>query len=149
MHNLFFYLYTFYHIDMDLRNLSDVFLASVAILSRFGYNLISENIRRTHIVRRLDRRSSTLIYNIIITLLVLVNSLAFILYGMDKIKAVNNEWRISEKRLLRVSLIGPFGGWLGMKLFRHKIKKPRFYVGIPFFAMVQLIVIAIIVWMMY
>ena len=87
-----------------------------------------------------------MVYNIIIILLALVNGAAFILYGMDKIKAVNNEWRISEKRLLRVSLMGPFGGWLGMKLFRHKIKKPRFYVGIPFFAMVQLIIIAIVVW---
>lgn len=87
-----------------------------------------------------------MVYNIIIVVLALVNSAAFILYGMDKIKAVNNEWRISEKRLLRVSLIGPFGGWLGMKIFRHKIKKPKFYVGIPFFAIVQLIIIAIVVW---
>lgn len=87
-----------------------------------------------------------MVYNIIIVVLALVNSAAFILYGMDKIKAVNNEWRISEKRLLRVSLMGPFGGWLGMKIFRHKIKKPKFYVGIPFFAIVQLIIIAIVVW---
>jgi len=86
-----------------------------------------------------------LVYNIIIILLTIVNGAAFILYGMDKIKAVNNEWRISEKKLLRVSLVGPFGGWLGMKLFRHKIKKPKFYVGIPFFAIVQLVIIAIIV----
>ena len=86
-----------------------------------------------------------MVYNIIIILLTIVNGAAFILYGMDKIKAVNNEWRISEKKLLRVSLVGPFGGWLGMKLFRHKIKKPKFYVGIPFFAIVQLVIIAIIV----
>ena len=86
-----------------------------------------------------------MIYNIVIILLALVNSAAFVLYGMDKIKAVNNEWRISEKRLLRMSLIGPVGGWLGMKIFRHKIKKPRFYVGIPFFAIVQLILIGIVI----
>lgn len=86
-----------------------------------------------------------MIYNIVIIVLVILNSAAFILYGVDKIRAVNEEWRIPEKRLLRFSLLGPFGGWLGMRLFRHKIKKPKFYVGIPFFAIVQLIIIGIVI----
>ncbi len=86
-----------------------------------------------------------MIYNIVIIVLVILNSAAFILYGVDKIRAVNQEWRIPEKTLLKVSLLGPFGGWLGMRLFRHKIKKPRFYVGIPFFAIVQLIIIGIVI----
>ena len=86
-----------------------------------------------------------MVYNIIIVVLVAVNIAAFVLYGVDKIRAVNNAWRISERTLLRISLFGPFGGWLGMRLFRHKVKKPRFYVGIPFFAVVQLILMAIIV----
>ncbi len=86
-----------------------------------------------------------MLYNIIIIVLAVLNSVAFILYGVDKIKAVNQEWRIAEKTLLKVSLAGPFGGWLGMKLFRHKIKKPKFYVGIPFFAFLQLILAGIII----
>ena len=86
-----------------------------------------------------------MIYNIVIIVLVILNSAAFILYGVDKIRAVNAEWRIPEKRLLRMSLFGPFGGWLGMRLFRHKVKKPKFYVGIPFFAIMQLIIIGIVI----
>lgn len=86
-----------------------------------------------------------MIYNILIIVLSIINVAAFTFYGIDKIKAVNNAWRISEKTLLRISLIGPFGGWLGMKLFRHKIKKPKFYVGIPFFAIMQLLVAGIVV----
>lgn len=43
-------------------------------------------------------------------------------------------------------MVGPFGSYLGMKLFRHKVKKPRFYVGIPFFAIMQLIVIMAMVY---
>lgn len=74
--------------------------------------------------------------------MVVFNLATFIFYGMDKIKAVNNEWRISEKRLLRLSMLGPFGSWLGMKVFRHKVKKPKFYVGIPFFAIIHIIILA-------
>lgn len=75
----------------------------------------------------------------------IINCVTFIVYGMDKIKAVNNEWRVSEKRLLRLSMIGPFGSYLGMKVFRHKVKKPKFYVGIPFFAILHIIVLAILI----
>jgi len=86
-----------------------------------------------------------IVYNIMIVVVVLVNAAAFILYGVDKIRAVNDAWRIPEKRLLRISLFGPFGGWLGMRMFRHKVKKPKFYVGIPFFAIVQLVIIGIVI----
>jgi len=84
-----------------------------------------------------------LIDNILLITIAVINCITFAVYGIDKIKAVNNEWRISEKRLLNLSILGPFGSLLGMKLFRHKVKKPRFYVGIPFFAIVQLILISL------
>lgn len=92
------------------------------------------------------RRSMELVYNILIIVMVLLNVLSFVLYGLDKIKAVNDAWRIPEKRLLWASAMGPFGGWLGMRIFRHKVKKPRFYVGIPFFAFIQLLIVAIVIW---
>ncbi len=85
----------------------------------------------------------TTITQIVILVIVLINLVPFILFGVDKIKAVNKTWRISEKSLLKISLIGPFGSFLAMKVFRHKIKKPRFYVGIPFFAIIQLVIIFI------
>lgn len=84
-----------------------------------------------------------LIIQFIILIIVVLNLIPFLMFGVDKIKAVNRSWRISEKALLKFSFIGPFGGFVAMKVFRHKIKKPRFYVGIPFFAILQLIIIGI------
>lgn len=85
----------------------------------------------------------TIIFDVVILTMVTINLVTFVLYAMDKIKAVNNSWRISEKTLLRLSLAGPLGAYLGMKFFRHKVKKPKFYVGVPFFLIVQLLVILI------
>ncbi len=89
--------------------------------------------------------SKELIIQLLVLLIVVLNVIPFLLFGIDKIKAVNMGWRISEKMLLRFSLLGPFGSFIAMKVFRHKIKKPRFYVGIPFFAIVQGIIIIVCV----
>ena len=49
--------------------------------------------------------------------------ITFSLYGIDKQKARNGEWRISEKTLLLCSLFGgAVGGFFAMQLFRHKTK---------------------------
>ena len=47
----------------------------------------------------------------------------FFMYGIDKQRARNGEWRISEKALLLSSLFGgAVGGFIAMQLFRHKTK---------------------------
>ncbi len=61
--------------------------------------------------------------------LVSVNFLSFLLYGIDKIKAIKNKYRISEKSLLIMSFFGGgIGSLLGMKVFRHKTKKISFWI---------------------
>lgn len=61
-----------------------------------------------------------------------VNLTAFCIYGADKKRAIRNQWRISEKALLMLAVIGGSpGALLGMKVFHHKTKKPKFYLGIP------------------
>jgi len=85
---------------------------------------------------------------ILATIITVLNLGTFVIYAVDKIKAVNHAWRIAEHILLKVSMLGPFGAYLGMKVFRHKVKKPRFYVGVPFFAVIQLIIILIAFWLM-
>ncbi len=48
--------------------------------------------------------------------------------GADKNFAKKNKRRIPEANLFLVSLLGgSLGGFIGMKLFRHKTKKPAFY----------------------
>ena len=64
----------------------------------------------------------------IATILIIVNLYSFILFTIDKWKAKNQTWRISEKELLKSGLIGgSMGGILAMHLWRHKISKPSFY----------------------
>jgi len=57
---------------------------------------------------------------------------AFFLFGLDKRRALRGKWRISERTLLLVTLLGgSAGALLAMLLFRHKIRKPKFYLGVP------------------
>lgn len=64
----------------------------------------------------------------IIIYLSAMSLLTFILFGADKHKARAHKWRIPEKTLLDLSLLGGFaGGFLGMKFFRHKTKHWYFY----------------------
>lgn len=64
--------------------------------------------------------------------LFLINASGFTLMLTDKRRAIKNRWRIPEKTLLLIALFGgSFGMLLGMKLFRHKTKKPVFSIGVP------------------
>ena len=60
--------------------------------------------------------------------LLAISIVTLFLYGMDKVKAQHRAWRIPEKMLLLFSLIGgAFGGFIGMKVFRHKTTKEHWY----------------------
>ena len=51
-----------------------------------------------------------------------------LVYGLDKLLAVLKWRRISERTLLRLSLIGGgVGGLSGMLLFNHKTNNARFW----------------------
>lgn len=65
--------------------------------------------------------------------LMIINLITFIIFGIDKYKAIKDQWRIKESTLLGLSFIGgTLGGMLGMYVFRHKTKKFYFFLGIPF-----------------
>ena len=69
---------------------------------------------------------------IIISYLVVINLIAFVLYGIDKKKAIRNEYRIRESVLLWIARLGgAIGSWLGIKLFRHKTKHTMFRIVVP------------------
>lgn len=61
-----------------------------------------------------------------------LNLIAFIGMAVDKRRALRNAYRIPEKFFLKLSLLsGGIGVIIGMILFRHKIRKPLFFVWIP------------------
>lgn len=62
-----------------------------------------------------------------------MNLAAFCLYGIDKSKAIHHRWRIRESVLIGISFLGgALGACLGMSFFRHKTKKPKFRILVPF-----------------
>ncbi|MBR4035491.1 MAG: DUF1294 domain-containing protein [Oscillospiraceae bacterium] len=60
--------------------------------------------------------------------ILVMNIITFAAYGIDKIKAVKDRWRIPEKTLLFMGLcFGSIGGMAGMKVFHHKTQKWYFW----------------------
>ena len=73
------------------------------------------------------------------TYFILINFFTLILFGIDKQKAKKGAFRISEDMLLFLALIGgSIGAILGMKIFHHKIRKVKFWIGIPLIFVCQL-----------
>ncbi|USK87401.1 DUF1294 domain-containing protein [Peribacillus asahii] len=71
--------------------------------------------------------------------MIFINILAFTIMGIDKKKARNGEYRISERTLWIVAVIGGgTGAYLGMKQFRHKTKHASFKWGFPVLMVIQL-----------
>ena len=60
-------------------------------------------------------------------IIILWNVLVFFVYGLDKMLARMDRYRISEKTLLSMTfLLGGIGALFVMEVFRHKTKKPKF-----------------------
>ncbi len=57
----------------------------------------------------------------------LVNLWTFMLFGLDKIRAEEGSWRVSEGTLLLWAFLGgTIGAYTGRALFRHKTRKQPF-----------------------
>lgn len=70
------------------------------------------------------------------------NIVAFALFGIDKMKAVKNAWRISERTLMAVAASGgAAGALLAMELFRHKTKHKKFTIGIRLILVIHILII--------
>ena len=74
--------------------------------------------------------------------LLLVNTAAFFLMGIDKYKAKKRAFRIPEATLFIIAIIGgSIGSLLGMYAFRHKTRHRSFTYGMPFILLVQIALI--------
>ena len=68
----------------------------------------------------------------LIIYLFVINIIGFFAMLIDKQKAKRGAWRIPEKTLFIITLLGGgFGTIAGMYLFRHKTKKIYFTIGFP------------------
>ena len=52
---------------------------------------------------------------------IFMSVIAFLLYGLDKYRAIHHRWRIPEQTLILAALVGGApGALLGMRMFHHK-----------------------------
>mgnify|MGYP003370093531 CR=1 FL=1 len=85
------------------------------------------------------------IQNVLIYIIT-INIITFLAMWIDKRKAQKGKWRISEKALFTLVLLGGgLGGIIGMYTFRHKTKKMSFVVGFPLIFILEIILIAVVI----
>lgn len=77
--------------------------------------------------------------------LIIINIITFAVFGIDKKKAIDGKFRISESALFLLSLLGgSLGGFIAMHTFHHKTKKWYFKFGIPLILIAQVLFIIFI-----
>ncbi len=80
--------------------------------------------------------------NALLYYLIVINVVTFLVYGIEKWKAKQGSWRISEATLLILAVIGgSIGALLGMKVWRHKTMHKKFKYGLPLILIIQIILI--------
>jgi uncharacterized membrane protein YsdA (DUF1294 family) len=83
-----------------------------------------------------------MIANALLYYLIVINIVTFVVYGIDKLKAKQGSWRISEATLLIFAVIGgSIGALLGMKIWHHKTMHKKFKYGLPLILIIQIILI--------
>lgn len=86
-----------------------------------------------------------MLFKFFITYLIIINIVSAITTIYDKYSAIKHKWRVSEKALLLLSILGGSVSMLfTMNLIRHKTKKPLFMIGIPVIVILQLALLYLI-----
>ena len=86
-----------------------------------------------------------MIANALLYYLIVITIVTFLVYGIDKWKAKQGSWRISEATLLILAVIGgSIGALLGMKVWRHKTQHKKFKYGLPLILLGQIALIYLI-----
>ena len=79
--------------------------------------------------------------------LIVVNIIGFLIMLIDKKKAEKGKWRIQEKTIFIVTLLGGGIGTISvMYIFRHKTKKLQFTVGLPVITILEILGIIYFWW---
>ena len=77
--------------------------------------------------------------------LLVINLVTFLTFGADKRRAKRDKWRVRERTLFLLAIIGgSVGALLGMLVFHHKTKHWYFCVGIPAILVLQIVLPIII-----
>lgn len=76
----------------------------------------------------------------IIIYLIIINIIGFLVMYIDKQKAKKGKWRIPEKTIFIITVLGGGIGTIsGMYSFRHKTQKLHFTIGLPTITILEII----------
>lgn len=65
----------------------------------------------------------------ILVFYIILSVVTFIVYALDKSAAEQHRWRIQEKTLHLLSLLGGWpGAWIAQRMLRHKTQKVSFQI---------------------
>lgn len=79
--------------------------------------------------------------------LAIINALVLVVYGGDKLFAKLDSWRVPEKVLLLLALLGgSIGALLAMQIFRHKTRHLKFRYGVPMILLLQVVALVYLHW---
>ena len=74
--------------------------------------------------------------------LFLINAAGFLVMTVDKQYAKKKMWRIPERTLMTLALLGGSAGvLLAMYTVRHKTRHPKFYIGVPAILLCQVVLL--------
>lgn len=83
---------------------------------------------------------------LILGYLLIINAIGFVVMLADKRRAQKKLWRIPEATLMTCAALGgSIGCLLGMYIFRHKTRHPKFTMGIPAILAVQ---VCLFIWLL-
>ena len=90
------------------------------------------------------------IFKVLLIYLQAVNLLTLVIFGLDKYRAKVHRERIPEAALMGLALIGgSVGALAGMYLFRHKIRKPKFFIGVPAILIAEIVFALLMIYAVY
>ena len=119
--------------------MSRVFVASVLVI-QIILVLIIKGFIGTEITVAFWEFFST--HQLFLWYLVAINVITLIFFAVDKIHAIENKSRIRIITLLGLTFIGgSLGAIIAMYVFRHKIRKDYFTVGVPLIIVMQAVVV--------
>lgn len=84
-----------------------------------------------------------------ISICLVTNLWAMGAYALDKARAVRNQRRISEARLLGLTLLGGVGALTAINLFRHKTRKQPFRRNAELLGGLHVVVVAFTVTLLF
>ena len=91
-----------------------------------------------------------MIYKIVLIYLAVISLVSVITTAWDKFCAKRDMWRVPEKTLIIMSILGgSVAMYVTMKTIRHKTKHPKFMVGIPVIIFLQVAAVAAVWYFLY